>query len=231
RSKPRRPSPTSASERRSITLPVSTAVMIPATAKRPYPSSIWPIASNASFDKLDTELTDKPTGCSWPMISTAISATTATDIVTSTSTIPTTSKRVRGNIRNLRIKDCLCVSSSVVSPICCLAGSPIFNIFSRSPSSPLSWGSIPTALIVREEPGKLIGDKDEPSINQKDYPSINRLATWVSKVSNKLGGVFFTTGSRMSPSARHLLEEALHFNEACEPVVHPGRQARGGHSY
>jgi hypothetical protein len=55
------------------------------------------------------------------------------------------------------------MGSSVGSLICSLVASPIFNIFSRSP---VGARSIPTALMVWGEPEKVIGGKDEPSINR-----------------------------------------------------------------
>jgi hypothetical protein len=62
-------------------------------------------------------------------------------------------------------------------------GAPIFDIsfdLLPRPLSTVGARPISAALIVWEETWKVIGVKEEPSINRKDEPSINRSADYFS---------------------------------------------------
>jgi hypothetical protein len=76
-----------------------------------------------------------------PLFTTLFTKLATRHVLAILNTIPAISKRVRGNIRILCSNDCLCLSRSLGSLICCLVGSVIFNTFSRSPSSALRLGS------------------------------------------------------------------------------------------
>jgi hypothetical protein len=85
-----------------------------------------------------------------PLFTTLFTKLATRHVLAILNTIPAISKRVRGNIRILCSNDCLCLSRSLGSLICCLVGLSFSTPFLDLLPQPLGWAhSVFTALILQ----------------------------------------------------------------------------------